>query len=118
MFLEMGNKSRVVSRNVHEKSRRADLRISHLRKCELNFASARPLRRVLNCLCQCTGSTKVRGNSGLQLRPASRKICSIVNRFPYLVKDRFPIRSSEHGATAKECERIVIRPSVVDRDVP
>jgi len=89
-----------------------------LRECKLNGIGTRLLRRLLDRPGQHSRSTEVRANGRLELGLASWKIRSAVNGFPHLAEDRLPIRPSEHGATAKESERVVVRPSVVDSDVP
>jgi len=89
-----------------------------LGESELNGTSTRILSRFLDRLCQGSGSAEVGADSCLQLRPAPWKVRPAVNGFLHPAVNRIPIRSPEHGAAAKEGERVVFCSSIIDRDIP
>ncbi len=57
-------------------------------------------------------------NLGLELRVRAGEVLPRGDCLAHAAVDRLPVRAPEHGASAEERERVVLRAGVVDGDVP
>ena len=57
-------------------------------------------------------------NLGPQLGVGAREVLTTLNGQAHAGVDRLPVGTTEHGTGTKQRERVVLRASVVDSDVP
>lgn len=111
---------------------------SHLGESEVDRGGGGLLGCLLDGLRKATGTTEVRlvticqrlGHIGhvrqmttysdgrLQLRVGAGEILPTLDGLAHATEDVLPVRTAEHGASAKECQRVILGASIVDGNVP
>jgi len=88
-----------------------------LGKCEFNPFACVMVAGILDSFRQDAGTAEIRSYFCLQLCFASWNIQADLDCLLHLTIHRHPVRTTEHGASAKEGQRVIYT-RVIDRDVP